>query len=118
MADDLALKLALRSILTRAARERRTVTYLELSTAADFPGPHRIHRLTLLLEDLLREDAAAGRPLLTALAVGRGSAGLPQGGYFQLLSALGLHKGPERGPEAAKAHAAELEKAWLYWGEN
>ena len=44
------------------------MTYRDLATLAEVPPPHRIHDLTLALEDLIREDHRAGRPLLAALA--------------------------------------------------
>ena len=105
-----------RACLVRLAGERRTATYDELATLAGVPPPHRIHALTLLLEDLIREDHAAGRPLLAACAVSRAQNGIPGPGYFQLLQALGRYRGPDRGGEAAACHRAELQAAWDYWG--
>ena len=70
------------------------------------PPPHRIHELTLLLEELVREDHAEGRALLATVAVGR--SGLPGRGFFQLLAELGRYSGSDQGAEAAACHAAEL----------
>ena len=106
----------LRACLLRLASERRTATYHELATLATVPPPHRIHSLTLQLEDLIREDHAAGRPLLAACAVGRAQNGIPGPGFFQLLRELGRYGGGDRGAEAAACHGAELEAAWDYWG--
>jgi len=106
---------AVRACLRRLADERRTATYHELATMAAVPPPHRIHALTLLLEDLIRADHAAGRPLLAACAVSRAQNGIPGPGYFQLLRSLGRYRGPDRGAEAAASHRAELEVAWDYW---
>ena len=108
----------LRACLLGLAGERRTTTYNELATMAAVPPPHRIHSLTLLLEDLIREDHAAGRPLLAACAVSRAQNGIPGPGYFQLLRALGRYDGPDRGAAAAACHRAELEAAWDYWGSE
>ena len=55
-----------RACLLRLAAERRTATYHELAAQAALAPPHRIHSLTLVLEDLIRDDHAAGRPLLAA----------------------------------------------------
>lgn len=107
---------ALRACLMRLAADRRTATYNELATLAAVPPPHRIHGLTLLLEDLIREDHAAGRPLLAACAVSRAQNGAPGPGYFQLLQSLGRYDGPDRGAEAAACHHAELLAAWDFWG--
>ncbi|MDX1575805.1 MAG: hypothetical protein R3285_06410 [Kiloniellales bacterium] len=105
-----------RECLLRLAAERRTATYHELAALAAIPPPQRIHRLTLLLEDLIRDDHAAGRPLLAACAVGRAQNGIPGRGFFQLLRDLGRYGGSDRGAEAVACHGAELEAAWEYWG--
>ncbi len=105
-----------RACLMRLAAERRTATYHELAAMAGVPPPHRIHRLTLMLEELVREDHAAGRPLLAACAVSRAQNGIPGPGHFQLLRELGRYRGADRGAPAAACHAAELSAAWDYWG--
>ncbi len=112
------LKRTIRETLRQIAGKRETITYRDLAARAEVPPPHTIHTLTLLLEDLMREDHAAGRPLLAAVAVSRAQAGVPGAGFFQLLSELGRYEGPDRGPEAAAAHAAELQAAWAYWGRS
>lgn len=98
----------LREALAALAAERRTVTYKDLAALVPVPPPHTIHKLTLALEDLIREDAAAGRPLLAALAVSSGPAGLPGRGFFILAAELGLYAGSEDGAAARAFHAAEL----------
>lgn len=107
---------ALVEALRAAARSGRPVTYLDLADRLMAGEVHRIHRLTLLLEDLVRADHAAGRPLLAALAVGR--AGLPGRGFFQLLLELGRYDGPDQGPRAAAWHDAELGRALAFWGRE
>src|SRR3546814_13625210 len=89
-ADDQSLMAPLRQALLDCAAAGATITYQELAQRASFPGPHTIHRLTLLLEAMAREDHAAGRPLLAALAVSRtqkgpDGGGIPGRGFFQLL---------------------------------
>jgi hypothetical protein len=112
--DDQTLMMRLRQALRDCAAVGETVTYQELARRSEFPGPHSIHRLTLLLEAMVREDHAAGRPLLAALAVSRVT-GIPGRGFFQLLSELGRYHGPDQGPEAAAQHARELAAARAYW---
>ena len=70
---------------------------------------------TEALEALMYENHAAGEPLLSALAVSRGAAGLPQRGFFMALRALGRYEGPDQGPEAEAVFLEELELAWDYW---
>lgn len=113
-----SLQSALRRILESCARERRTVTYRELAQRAEIPPPQTIHKLTEALEAMMRRDHAKGEPLLAALVVSRGAAGLPQRGFFELLRALGRYDGPGDGPQAEAAFRAELELAWDFWGRG
>ena len=111
---------ALRSALLDCALAGESVTYNVLAARVGFPGPHRIHRLTELLEIMIREDHAAGRPLLAAVAVSRAQRnaagdGIPGRGFFHLLAELGRYDGPDQGPAAAQAHADELRTAQAYW---
>lgn len=110
-----ALHSKLRSTLLNCAKTRKTITYRDLVAEAQVPPPHGIHKTTLALEDLIREDHAAGRPLLAALAVSRGNRGLPGHGFFHLLSELGRYDGPDRGPLAQQAFEKECEDAISYW---
>ena len=96
----------LESVLGALAAEGRCATYNELAGLCRVPPPHRIHKLTLALEDLIRADHEAGRPLRAALAISRGPDRIPGRGFFQLLNELGRYAGPDRGPEAARHHAA------------
>ena len=113
MSSDLAQ--AVRVTLEVQARSGQTVTYRDLAAAVPVPPPHSIHKLTLALEDLVREDHAAGRPLIAALAVSRVGDGIPGQGFFHLLTTLGRYAGPDRGAAAAEAHATELRAALAYW---
>ncbi len=119
-AEDEKLTAALRDELMACAKAGETVTYQDLAWRVAFPGPHAIHRLTGLLEVMVRDDHAAGRPLLAALAVSRAQknaegSGIPGRGFFQLLNELGRYAGPDQGPEAAACHARELAAALGYW---
>jgi len=100
----------LRPILQDAAARGATLTYLELATAAGLGPPRAIHRVTDALEALIRDDHAAGRPLLAAVVVSAKRGGTPAPGFFRLAAALGLYFGPERGPQATLFHAMELER--------
>ncbi|MDX1401364.1 MAG: hypothetical protein R3245_05540 [Kiloniellales bacterium] len=98
----------LRLFLERQRLKGKVLTYQELAIAIAMPPPHRIHRLTLMLEDLVREDNEAGKPLLAALVVSRGHERIPGRGFFQLLKELGRYEGADRGEEAIIKHKAEL----------
>ena len=116
--DATKLTADLRRALIACARAGETVSYRDLAQRVDFPGPHVIHRLTLLLEEMVRADHAAGRPLLAALAVSRSQDGIPGRGFFQLLAELGRYDGADQGPEAAACHARELAAAVDFWGQE
>jgi hypothetical protein len=110
--DDSARSLAvrLRPILEDAAHRGITLTYLDLASAAGLGPPGAIHRVTEALEAMMREDHAAGRPLLAAVVVSARRGGLPAPGFFHLATGLGRYFGPERGGQAALFHAMELER--------
>ena len=108
----------LRRALVQVAGERGTITYLALAERIGMPGPRRIHRLTLALEAMVAEDHRAGRPLLAALAIGRGGDQIPGRGFFQLIAQLERYDGPDRGAPAITAHQAEKQAAWNFWGES
>lgn len=108
MIPDPDLPARLRPILQAAAGDGTTLTYLELAAAVGLGPPRAIHRVTHALEALMREDHAAGRPLLAAVAVSAKRGGAPAPGFFRLTTELGLYFGPERGPQAALFHSMEL----------
>ena len=71
-------------------QQHKTVTYLEVADAIDVQAPHRIHRLTELLEALMEHDQKYQQPLRAALVVSRSGTGLPAQGFFLKAQALGL----------------------------
>lgn len=99
------MKDAIRQALTQHLKARRTVTYQALAKEVGLAPPHSIHRLTLILEELIREDHSAGRPLVAAAACGRH--GLPGRGFFMLLAELGRGEGEPEALYAAERAAAE-----------
>ncbi len=107
---------ALTAALMDLAHAGRTAGYAELATALQLRPPHRIHRLTIALEDRIRFDHQAGRPLLAAMAVGK--FGFPGRGFFQLLTELGRYTGPDSGPEAEGHYVQEREAAISYWQDK
>lgn len=94
--------------LETAVRSQRTITYAMLAEAATIPAPHRIHQLTVWLEETMRIDHAAGRPLRAAIVISRNRAGLPAPGFFETCHALGLYSGSHHGVEAVRFHQMML----------
>jgi hypothetical protein len=95
-------------ILENTARKSGTITYREIADLAEIPSPGRIQAVTDVLENLVRADHSAGRPLLAVVAVSRSASGLPGAGFFQLCTEIGLYFGPDHGPQAALFHAMEV----------
>jgi len=93
------------SVLDRQARKQQTLTYLELADAVAMPGPQRIHRITRLLEILMKQDCLANRPLRSALVLSRVGNGLPADGFFDRAVRLGVFDGAD----AAGFHRRELD---------
>lgn len=105
-------------ILATTAQGGGTITYREIADIADIPSPGRIQAVTGALEDLIRADHAAGRPLRAAVAVSRTGDGLPGAGFFQLCGEVGLYFGPDHGPQAKLFHAMELRRLYDTLAEN
>lgn len=105
---------SLRAVLEQARRERRTLTYLQAADAIGVPPPHRIHKLTRLVEILLKQDVDADRIPLAALVVSRARAGLPAPGFFDRAQRLGIFNGDD--PLAF--HAELLESLFASTGNS
>ncbi|MDZ7905961.1 MAG: hypothetical protein U5N55_09480 [Cypionkella sp.] len=78
---------ALKARLMQLAALGQTITYGDLARELSLPSP-AIQTLTRVLENLMEEDAAAGRPFLAALLEGRLGDGLPSLGFFEKAALL------------------------------
>jgi hypothetical protein len=80
--------------LDRLVRERRVVTYQTAAAEIGIPSPHTIHKLAMVLETTIAEDAESGRPLRAAMIVSRARQGehgpIPAPGFFDAASKAGL----------------------------
>lgn len=108
----------LRNYLKLVAKGGRPVTYRDAARALKLEPPHTIHRITAMLETLLEEDVAAGRPLIAALVVSRQRKHMPAPGFFAKLKELGVYEGPESGDQAREYHQQQLQLAIDYWGQD
>lgn len=77
----------LRGRLTDLAAHGQTITYGDLARDLALPTP-AIQTLAALLEELMEQDAAAGRPFLAAVLQGRLGDGLPSLGFFEKAAML------------------------------
>jgi hypothetical protein len=85
-----------------------TLSYEQVAMALGLQPPCTIRQVIAALEQLMRDDAAAGRPLLAARVVSRNRSGLPAPGFFDLAQRLGRYTGPLQGEVATRFHQAEL----------
>lgn len=99
---------ALRALLQDWPAQAALPTYQQVAVRLGLRPPLTVHRVIQALEQLMREDAAAGRPLLAARVLGRVRGGLPAPGFFALAQVLGLYAGAESGPQASAFHQAQL----------
>jgi hypothetical protein len=99
------------------AGQATPVTYQALATALDLSPPNTIHQLTLALEYLMKEDAAAARPLIAALVVSKARGDLPATGFFECAQRVGRFDGDPSGPEARAFYAAEFDAAVTFWAQ-
>lgn len=114
-ARDVALAARTRELLAGSAPAELPVTYRSLAKTLQLAPPLTIHQLTQALEVLMREDAAAGVPMIAALVTSRWRGGLPAPGFFELATRLGRHDGAETGPAAQAFHEREFAAALAYW---
>ncbi|GMU42527.1 MAG: hypothetical protein IT479_03115 [Xanthomonadales bacterium] len=103
-----ALCTALRSLLGALPADAPLPTYQQVAWRLGLAPPYTVNRVIQALEQLMREDAAAGRPLLAARVVSRVRDGLPAPGFFALATRLGYHDGSEVGAVARAFHTAQL----------
>ena len=71
-------------------KNKDQITYNALAAIANMTGPHKIHRLTSWLEQLMAEDYHNDRPLRAAVVISKARGGLPAPGFFDKAKELGL----------------------------
>jgi hypothetical protein len=86
----------IKSVLNTQAARKELLTYLELADRVAMPGPQRIHRITRLLEKLMKEDVAEGRPIRSAIVLSRIGHGLPAEGFFDRARRLRIFENDDR----------------------
>ena len=104
-----------RTHLCRIAGQATPITYQALAKALGLSPPNTIHQLTVALECLMVEDAAAARPLIAALVVSKARGGLPALGFFDCALRVGRFGGEPSEPEALVFYAAEFAAAVEFW---
>ncbi|AOL24144.1 hypothetical protein Ga0102493_1120 [Erythrobacter litoralis] len=101
---------ALKVLLIEAARSGRTLIYAEVAKSLQLQPPHTIHKTALLIEDLMRSQAAGSESQLASFVVSKARAGLPAPGFFIVTRELGLYDGADEGAEAYAFVEAERKR--------
>ena len=96
---DPALAKRIREILAGRNAGDPFIIYQALASALGLQPPGTIQRVAAALEQTMREDVAAGRPMIAALVISR-AGDMPRLGFFDLAMALG------RFPEDPAQHRA------------
>ena len=99
-----------RDRLIEVARNRGLTTYGELAPIAGLPA-RSVGRL--VLDAISRDEANAGRPMLSAVVVD--AEGRTGDGFFKMAADLGRTASPERSDAFLKA---ERERVYEYWSRN
>ena len=113
MANELVLRV--RTHLCRIVGQGTPITYQALAKALELAPPNTIHKLTVALERLIEEDAAADRPLISALVISKARDGLPAPGFFDCAWRFGRLVDDPFGPTVPAFYAAEYDKAVEFW---
>lgn len=90
----------LRELLESLPDAAVPITYQQAAEALGLTPPRTIQRVARALEALMREDVAAGRPMIAALVVSRRGE-LPRQGFFELAVELGRFPADPTQHEAA-----------------
>jgi len=109
------LQQRIREHLCGIAATAQPVTYQALAKALELSPPNTIHQLTVALEGLIEEDAAATRPLIAALVISKARGGLPAPGFFECAKRVGLFQGHPSGPTASAYYETEFKRAVSFW---
>jgi hypothetical protein len=97
------------------AQPNPPVTYQVLAKALELSPPNTIHQLTVALEYLIEEDAAAARPLIAALVISKARGGLPAPEFFECAKRVGRFHGDPLGSEASAFYETEFNSAVEFW---
>ena len=85
---DPALAARVREALAQRDPKEPFITYQALAGALGLQPPGTIQRVAAALEQTMREDVAAGRPMIAALVISR-AGDMPRRGFFDFAVALG-----------------------------
>jgi hypothetical protein len=101
------IKDEMRRILIDVARKSETISYAKLASRLTvYPLPLNDTRLFIVLDEISKEEVAAGRGMLSVVVV-RKSLAQPSAGFFQLAKSLGRDLSHLYDPETCRRFFAE-----------
>ncbi len=107
-----------RDILSVCGPDGPFITYQALASTLGLSPPGTIRNVAGALEQLMKEDVAAGRPMISALVVSR-VGDMPRSGFFDLAVTLGrfleepgTHRAAWEAECAAVLQQASLGQRW------
>jgi len=103
--------------LKEAAKEKRFVTYSDVSAAIglSLSDAEGLNKLSVLLEEIADHEMSAGRPLLVAIIVSD-SNNMPGGGLFSYAKRKGLMNAKDK--DKLSFFLAEAKKVHDFWAAN
>ena len=104
-----------RVLLVKYAQNEQTLTYREFASELNITKAPVIASCAQILEALTVEDVTHHQPILSALVVQQGSAGIPRLGFYQQLNVLNVYQGDASGIEATDWHQQEIVKLKKYY---
>ncbi|MDH3325086.1 MAG: hypothetical protein OEM38_00040 [Gammaproteobacteria bacterium] len=111
-------KLLLRKVLEERAVNGDCISYKALASELGVIQAPVIATVTGLLELLIDEDVAAKRPILSALAIQKGSTRLPRSGFFEKLNSLNIIDTNITTFDAVTWHASEIKKLKIFYSNE
>jgi len=102
--------------LKEAAREKRFVTYTDLSAAVQISltDAEGLNKLNVILEEIAEHEIGAGRPLLVAIVVSE-SNNMPGSGLFSYAKRKGLMKAKDK--DNLTFFVTEAKKVHEFWSK-
>lgn len=106
--------------LLALAREGKLTTYSDIAPLAGLSMDREADReaISQILVEILRQEVACGRPLLTAIVVHRGDDNTPGEGFFAESTQLGLYNGSRAQMTRLEFWVREVSAVHQYWAAS
>ena len=106
--------------LLELARAGRLTTYSDIAPLADLSMSSELDRdrISELLGEILRDEVAHNRPLLTAIVVHRGNDNNPGEGFFAIATELGRYDGSRDQLARLEFWVRQVQEVNTYWATH